>query len=168
MNLFEIDKNIEEIINNGFNEQCIDVETGEIDTQKAELFLANLQVEKEIKLDNYGKYIKNLEAEAKALEEQEKIFKQRRQRLEKKAEWFRKAVVSSLMLSGEKKFESVNVVFSTRKTQKVEVDESVLDKRYMREKIEYSADKELIKNAIANGEDIAGAWIVTNINLTVK
>ncbi len=168
MNLFEIDREIEKLIEFGFNEECIDADTGEIDTEKVELFLSNLQVEKEVKLDNYGRYIKNLEAEAKALEEQEKIFKQRRQRLERKAEWFKKAVVSSLMLSGDKKFESLNVVFSTRKTQKVEVDEKVLDKRYMREKVEYSADKELIKQAIANGEEVPGAWIVTNINLTVK
>ena len=168
MNLFEIDREIEKLIEFGFNEECIDEGTGEIDTEKVELFLSNLQVEKELKLDNYGKYIKNLEAEAKALDEQEKIFKQRRQRLERKAEWFKKAVVSSLMLSGDKKFESLNVVFSTRKTQKVEVDESVLDKRYMREKVEYSADKDLIKKAIANGEEVPGAWIETNINLTVK
>ena len=168
MNLFEIDREIEKLIEFGFNEECIDANTGEIDTEKVELYLSNLQIEKEVKLDHYGRYIKNLEAEAKALEEQEKIFKQRRQRLERKAEWFKKAVVSSLMLSGDKKFESINVVFSTRKTQKVEVDEKVLDKRYMREKVEYSADKELIKQAIANGEEVPGAWIVTNINLTVK
>lgn len=168
MNLFQIDAEIEKLIEYGFNEECLDLETGEIDTEKAERYLADLQIERDVKLDNYGKYVKNLEAEIKAFEEQEKIFKQRRQRLEKKAEWFKKAIVSSLMLSGEKKFESVACVMTTRKTQNVEVDESILDKRFMREKIEYSADKRMIKEAIANGEEILGAWIVTNINLTVK
>lgn len=168
MNLFEIDRSIVELVENGFNADCLNEETGEIDTQKAERFLADLQLEKEVKLDNYGKYVKNLEAEAKALKEQEENFAKRRKSVERKAEWFRKAIVSSLMLSGDKKFESVNCVLTTAKSQKVEVDEEILDKRFMREKIEYSADKKAIKEALKNGEDVAGAWIVTNINLTVK
>ena len=168
MNLFEIDRSIQELIENGFNGECIDAETGEIDTEKAERFLADLQIEKEVKLDNYGKYVKNLTAEAKALKEQEEIFAKRRKAIENKAEWFKRAIVSSLMLSGDRKFESVNCVLNTSKSQKVEVDEEILDKRFMREKIEYSADKNAIKEAIKNGEEVVGAWMVTNINLTVK
>lgn len=168
MNLFEIDRQIEELIENGFNGECLDIETGEIDREKAERFLADLQIERDVKLDNYGKYVKNLEAQAKALKEEEDKFKLRRQRLERKAEWFKKAIVSSLMLSGDKKFESVNVVLTTLKSQKVEVDESVIDKRFMREKIEYAPDKKAIKEALSNGEDVPGAWIVTNINLQIK
>jgi hypothetical protein len=72
------------------------------------------------------------------------------------------------MLSGDRKFESVNCVLNTSKSLKVEVDEEILDKRFMREKIEYSADKKAIKEAIKNGEEVVGAWMVTNINLTVK
>jgi hypothetical protein len=168
MNLFQIDKQIEELVEYGFNNECFDFETGEIDTEKAERFLADLQVEREVKLDNYGKYVKNLEAQAKALKEEEDKFKQRRQRIERKAEWFKKAIVSSLMLNGDKKFESVNVVLSTTKSHKVEVDAEMLDKRFMREKVEYTPDKTAIKEAIKNGEEVVGAWMVTNINLTVK
>lgn len=168
MNLFEIDNNILQLIENGFNNDCIDIETGEVDVEKAERFLSELQIERELKLDNYGKIVKNLEAEAKALKEQEEIFKKRRQALERKSEWFKKAIVSSLMLAGERKFESVNVMLSTSKSHKVEVDETILDKRFLREKIERTPDKKAIKDAITNGEEIIGAWLVTNINLTVK
>lgn len=168
MNLFEIDRQIEELIENGFNNECFDFETGEIDTEKAERFLADLQVEREVKLDNYGKYFKNLKAQAKALKEQEEIFAKRRKAIENKAEWFRRAIISSLMLSGERKYESVNCVLKTTKSQMVEVNEEILDKRFMREKVEYTPDKTAIKEAIKNGEEVVGAWMVTNINLTVK
>ena len=168
MNLFEIDREITALIENGFNEECIDIDTGEIDTEKAEKFLVNLQLERDIKLDNYGKIIKNMQAEAKALEEQEKVFNKRRKTLEKKIEWFKKAVVSSLMMSGEKKFQSINVVLTTTKSTKVEVDESILDKQYMRECIEYEPDKKAIKERLSKGEEIPGAWLVTNLNLQIK
>lgn len=168
MTLFEIDRQVQELIEQGFNADCIDLETGEIDSAKAEKFLADLDVEREIKLDNYGKYIKNMKAEAKALAEQEKVFETRRKALERKIEWFEKAVVSSLMLNGEKDFKSVNVVFTTRKSQKVEIDESNLAKKYFVKKIELKPDKKAVGELLKQGHKIKGAWMVTNINLQVK
>lgn len=168
MTLFEIDRSIQELIENGFNGECLNAETGEVDTAKAEKFLADLQIDRDVKLDNYGKIIKNMKAEVKALDEEEKRFKARRQALERRIGWFEKAVISSLMISGAKSFTSVNVVFSTRKSQSVEVNEELLDKQYLREKTTYEPDKKTLAQKLKDGEEIPGAWLVTNLNLTVK
>lgn len=168
MTLFEIDRNVQELIEQGFNHDCIDVETGEVDNEKAERYLADLNIEREIKLENYGKYIKNMEAEEKAIAEQLKVFEARRKTLQRKIEWFKKAIISSLMLSGEKEFKTINVVLTTRKSQKVEVDEEKLSKQYCIEKLTYNPDKKMLAELLKQGQVIDGAWMVTNINLNVK
>lgn len=154
MNLFEIDRQISE---------CVDLETGEIiDIEKLEA----LTMERDAKIENVALWIKNLEADAKALDEQEKAFKERKDKAKKKAESLKKYLASAL---DGKKFSTARCMVSFRKTSKVNVlDESVIPTEYMTEKVTREPNKTAIGAAIKAGMEIPGCELVQNINPSVK
>ncbi len=47
-------------------------------------------------------------------------------------------------------------------------DESILPKKFFKEKVTYTASKTDIKKALQNGEEVPGARLVINTSLTVK
>jgi hypothetical protein len=71
MKLFEIVKEIANCIKRVDSDDYINVESGEIIDTEA---LDALKVERDVKIENIGKWILNLEAEEKALAEQEQRF----------------------------------------------------------------------------------------------
>ena len=74
MNLFEINKQLTNCIKLASGD-FVDTETGEvIDTEAIEA----LEMERDTKIRNIACWIKNLEADEKALAEQEKVFKDRK------------------------------------------------------------------------------------------
>lgn len=154
MNLFEIDRQISE---------CVDFETGEIiDIEKLEA----LTMERDAKIENVALWIKNLEADAKALDEQEKAFKERKDKAKKKAESLKKYLASAL--DGQK-FSTSKCVVSFRKSTKVNVlDESIVPAEYMTEKVTREPNKTAISDAIKAGMEIPGCELVQNINPAVK
>lgn len=168
MNLYELDNSIIELLENGFNEASIDKETGEIDFNKASQFLDELQIERKTKLENIALFIKNLESEADAIKQEEQNLKARREAKEKKIDKLRDYLSQSMLMFGELKFETPRVAMSFRTSKIVEVNEEILDKQYFKEKIEYSVDKKAIKEAIANGIEVAGACINEKKNLQIK
>ena len=76
MKLFEIVKEIANCIKRVDRDDYINVESGEIIDTEA---LDALKLERDVKIENIGKWILNLEAEEKALAEQEQRFKERKQ-----------------------------------------------------------------------------------------
>lgn len=168
MNLYDLDNSIIELLENGFNEAAIDMETGEIDFDKASQFLDDLQLERKTKLENIALFIKNLESEADAIKQEEKNLKARREAKENKADQLRDYIKNSMLNFNEPKFETPRVAMSFRTSKVVEVDEQVLDKQYYKEKVEYSVDKKAIKDAIENGIEVAGACISERKNLQIK
>ena len=169
MNLYELDNSITELLENGFNEAAIDMETGEIDFDKANQFLDELQLERKTKLENIALFIKNLESEVDAIKQEEKNLKARREAKEKKADQLRDYIKNSMLNFNEPKFETPRVAMSFRTSKVVEIlDENVLGKEFMKEKVEYTPDKKAIKEAIENGVEVAGAWIIERKNLQIK
>lgn len=168
MNLYELDNSIIELLENGFNDAAIDLDTGEIDFEKASLFLDDLQLERKAKLENIALYIKNLESEADAIKQEEQNLEVRRKAKEKKADQLREYIKNSMLMFNELKFETPKVAMSFRTSKVVEVDEQILDKQYYKEKIEYSVDKKAIKEAIENGIEVLGAGISERKNLQIK
>lgn len=47
-------------------------------------------------------------------------------------------------------------------------DESILPKKFFKEKVTYTASKTDIKKALQNGEEVPGARLVVNTNLNIK
>ncbi len=167
--LYELNKEINELLENGFNLACVDVETGEIDMEKAAEYLETLQLERSEKVESIALFIKNLKSDAEKIKDEEKSLKARREAKERKADWLSEYLKSSMLQSGDKKFETARVVLSFRSSKQVVVDDlEKLDKAYITEKITYAADKNAIKEAIANGVEVVGARIEEKQNLQIK
>ena len=110
MKLFEINAALEELLNQQ------DPETGELTCDLDQLDA--LMMERDEKLEGLALYVKNADAEAKAIREEEKTLAERRRSLENKAE--RAKGFLAEQLAGEK-FSTPKVAVSYRKSEQVEV-----------------------------------------------
>lgn len=157
MTLFEIDKAIQDF------EFEIDEETGEILNPNA---LEELEMAREQKIENVGLYIKNLEAEATAVENQEKIFADRKKRIRKKIEGLKGFL--GYALQGEK-FKTDRIEMSFRKSESVHItDEYLIPDEYKLFTVVKKPDKGVIKKALKDGKEIMGVELVEKQNLQIK
>lgn len=152
MNLYQIDTQILE---------CIDAETGEIfDYEKFEA----LSLEKDAKIENVLLWIKNLKAQAAALQAEKLNFAQRQKVCENQIERLEKFITDYL---GGNKWESAKVKASFRKSEPLDISkDAVIPKAY--KKVSYEIDKNSLKEAIRNGKKIKGVTIKTVLNLQIK
>ena len=167
--LFNINERIEELLENEFNNNCIDLETGEIDSEKAYKLLGQLIEERKDKIENIVLYIKSLDYDVNAIKEEEKNLKARRESKERKIEWLKNYIKQDLIYNGESKFETPKCALSFRKSQSLEiVNEVEIPKEFIEEVISYKIDKNKIKVAIKNGEKVSGAMIIVKQNLQIN
>lgn len=159
MNLYEINQ---QIMN------CVDEETGEIiDVEK----LAELEIEKNTKIENIGLWYKNLLSDAAALKSEIEVLTERRKKAESKSEQL-KALLDNI-LDGEK-FETSKVSMFYRKSKAVDIDDGFLEwaaENNRSDLLRYKdpePNKTAIKEAILSGSDIAFAGITEKNNLTVR
>ena len=165
MTLYEIDKNIKEVIEQGFT---VD-EDGVVVFEQEDL--DSLQAQLEDKLENIALYIKNTLAEVNAIKAEETILAERRKAKENKAERLKEYMQSYLEQQGRKKFETTKVVASIRESEAVEVAEDAVEKLplgYVTVKTEMKPDKKALKKALKDGVEIAGVKLVKNKNLNIK
>jgi hypothetical protein len=157
MTIYEIDR---EILN------LMDPETGEI--ADYDLF-AQLQMDRETKIENVALWRKNLAAEAKAIREEEKVLAERRKACEAKQE--RLEAYLNYALAGEK-FSTPRVSISYRKSVAVNVDmEQLLRDPDAERYLVYDdpkPDKNAIKDVLKNGGTIAGCTLDEHMNMTIK
>ena len=173
--LYEIDSALFELLERGFNRDCINEETGEIDSEKAQAFLEEIKEKRADKIEGIALYIKDLRAQEKSIKEEEAKLKARRDSKSKKADVLESYLTSSLLAFGETKFETARCVLSIRKSEAVKIEnedvapiESLIPKEYVKTKITYAADKTALKQALKMGEIIDGVRIVVNQNLQIK
>lgn len=141
---------------------CIDFETGEIlDYEKLE----ELQIEKNEKIENIALWIKNLEAETKAIKDEINVLRERNEMKERKIEKLKQYLAGNV----EKKFETSKVIISYRKSVSVNItDESQIEEKYIKTKVETSVDKTAIKEDIKNGITVSGAELIEKQNIQIK
>lgn len=157
MTLFDIDKAIAEF------EFEIDEDTGEILNIDA---LDALQMAREQKIENVGLFIKNLEAEADAVENQEKIFADRKKRIRKKIEGLKGFL--GYALDG-KPFKTDRVVMSFRKSESVLVkDDYLVPDEYCNISVVRKPDKKVLKDALKHGKEIMGVELIEKQNVQIK
>lgn len=158
MRLFDIDNNILNALDRAEpNEQ------GEFTSEE----LDGLLLEREAKLENIGLYIKELEYQAKALREEEKSLAERRQQAEKKADWLKQYAAASVAQFGI--VETPRIRMTVRTSESVEIiDQSQIPEDFLKSKTTWTPDKTAIKDAIKNGEIVAGATIITKNNIQIK
>lgn len=153
MNLFEIDQEIM---------SCIDEESGELlDEEKFE----ELQIARDVKIENLGCWIKNLEAEAAALKAEEQAFNERRKSVERQIA--NKKQYLGKFLGGQK-FETARVKMTFRKSETLEIAEGVtVPEEFLKYK-EPEINKADLKKAVKAGLEIDGVSIVEKQNLQIK
>lgn len=152
MNLYEINNAIQE---------CINLETGEIDLELFE----KLQLEKDEKIENVALWIKNLSSDVESMENEKKAFEERIKAAKNKIIALKTYL--EMALNGEK-FQTAKCSITFRKSKSVNVlDVSKLDKDYLKY-ADPTADKTAIKKAIESGVTVAGASLVENLNVQIK
>ena len=171
--LYEIDERLVTLI-----EEQFDTEDGTIYENAGELAkkIDEVAMNLDTKIENIGLYIKNLNAEAEMIKHEEENLARRRKANEGK--------IASLInyLNGyltacypnendrrKWKFKTPRVILGYRKSTKVEItDLEKLDKKYLNITTTIDPDKKAIGQAIKNGEEVNGAILKQNLNLSVK
>ena len=166
MTLYEIDNEIRSFLDRMLD--AVDEETGEVlDIDPAEL--EQLNKAREQKIENIALYIKDIDADVKAIKEEENNLKERRQKAEKKAERLRDLLSMSMINAGEDKFSTARCAVSFRSSKSVVItDLDLIDEAYVKKVIDVKPDKTAIKKAIEAGEDIEGAHIEEKQNIQIK
>lgn len=155
MTLFEIDN---EILNFPY---VIDEETGEVLNADA---LDELHLARDEKIENICCYIKNLRADADAIKNEAESMAQRYKRLNKKADSLQRYLEKHL--AGEK-FDSIRASISWRASKYVDVDETILPKKYFTKKISYAPDKKTLTAILKQGGKVKGATLKERNNMTI-
>lgn len=159
--LYEITKQIEEVIENGFS---VNEETGELfdDTD-----LEALDMDFKTKADNIACFIKNLNAEAKAIREEENALASRRRAKESKAAKLKEYLEGSMFLLQMDKLETSRNKLSFRKSTRLLIgDEAEIPTEFI--KTEYKPDKQALTKALKEGQEFTGIALVEQKNLQVK
>lgn len=121
--------------------------------------MAALDDELESKVLSCAKYLRGLEAEAKAIKEAEQNMAARRKTLENRAANFKEYVRLNMVRSELQKAKDPEISVSITKPRDVVVidDDSVLPDQYVR--IEVKANKTEIGKALKDGQEVNGAHL---------
>ena len=161
MSLYSITGDLLTVIDGGM---VVDDNSGEI------LFdadnLEELEGEYLDKLEACGLYVKNSQAEIEAMKAEEKRLADRRRVKENKVQRLKEYMLQSMEATDTKKLDTPKVYISTRKSQKVIIDN---DDKIPLDYIIITArpDKAAIKKALKDGT-VDGAHIEESVNLTLK
>ena len=163
MNLFEINQHLKAIVNNGFS---VDLETGELLFDDSQL--GSLEETKANKFLAIAKMIKEKEAFAKSIKDQEKSMAERRKNVENEVSRLKEWALFNMDESD--KFEDAQIKVSYSKgSESVEVENiEKLDPKFITEKYIHTADKKALKDALKAGELIEGVTLKRTPSLRIK
>ena len=153
-------KNLEELAGN----EDLDKET------IAEILKAKdgVDVELKIKCENIGRLIRNLTAKAEMIGKEEKFLATKKKRAEKNAKNLKLYLYDCLKLTNKQKIETDLFKFSIQKNQPaLVVDDvfSVPDEYFHNEKV---LDKDLLKQKLKEGLEVAGASLKQSESLRIR
>lgn len=142
---------------------CVDTETGEIvDIEK----LKALEMERDAKIEGVILWRKDLLAEMEAVKNEAKKLTERARVAENKAEQLKRYIAYAL--EGQK-FKTERCSVSYRKTTSVIIDDfKAVPKNYWKEPKEDWVSKDLIKEALQGGYEVAGAHQEEKQSIIIK
>ena len=165
MKLYEISNELLQVLN-----AMADSEDGGDYTDTLEA----VQMEWEDKADNVACYIKQIQAEATAIKEEEKRLTERRKRKEKEIENLTEYLYRQMQLVGSKKLETTRNVLQIKKLPaSVKLDDGFIDwcKVNHADLLSYSdptVSKTAVKALLKDGEVIKGARLESVEKLNIK
>lgn len=124
------------------------------------------QTDYENKVENYIKVIKNIDADVEARKNEIKRLTELNRADERKNERLKEALKDSMALTGHERVDTPLFKVSFRKSQAVEVDETVLPEAY--KVATWKPDKKRLKEDLKNGLEIIGASLVERKNLSIR
>lgn len=120
----------------------------------------------ENKVEGYIKVIKNLDADIEARKNEIDRLKKLNDADKAKKDRMKSTLEESMELTGRDRVDTTLFKVSFRRSKAVEVDMVLLPDKY--KKVEYKADKTALKRLLTNGQEIAGATLVENKNLSIR
>jgi len=144
------------------------IESGGDLTPEIEMALAINKVELENKARGYGFVIKSLENDVDNIDGEIKRLNALKTSRTKAIDVLKDTVKNAMNLYGIEEIKTATLKLSFRKSESVELDPSLLDFKWMNQKITYAPDKVKIKEAIKKGEAVSGAWLSINQHLQIK
>ena len=141
---------------------CIDLKTGEIiDVER----LHGLQMERRQKIRNIACWIKNLLADARAYEEEEKSFAARKTAAKNKADSLKQYL--SDCLHGEK-IQDREFSIGWRKSQRIHIDEGAAIPAAYLIPVPHKVDKQGLKDALRQGVLLPGITLMEYNNIQIQ
>lgn len=179
--LYQINEKVDSImakIQSSFDESTGEIIDEELYTESQKQ-LDNLEIAQNDKIENIACYIKNLTAEVSILDNEAKVFLQRKKVKENQLKRIKEYLANFLKLKGIKKIETPKAVVSFRKSEQLEItdEEEAMEwcrlRGFLKEKpeIDKTEVKKYIKNLIEIGdEDLCPSdiKIVEKQNLQIK
>lgn len=165
--LTEQGSKLEEMIENSIN-----WETGEVDENYNKL--TDLKDEINALVVNKGKdliyVLRKQDNYAEAIDEEIKRLQALKKSYAKKKENLSNYIKMCMIANNIKAIETpVGKLSIVNNAESVEIyDESLIDKKFIKTKVEEIISKTDIKNAIKNGEEVQGARLVRNTRLAIK
>ncbi len=153
-------------------EASINFETGEVDENYDKLM--NLKDEINAMVVSKGKdliyVLRKQDNYAEAIDEEIKRLQALKKSYTKKKENLSKYIKMCMIANNIKAIETpVGKLSVVNNAESVEIyDETLIDKKFIKTKIEETISKTDIKNAIKNGEEVQGARLVRNTRLAIK
>lgn len=131
--------------------------------------LESIELAIEEKLENIGKVIKNLEAEANAFKEEEKRLADRRRSLENNIKHLKQYAENSMVVTGDKKIKAGLFTFAIQKNPpSVSVFNDVIVPKKYYVPVDPKLDKTKIKEDLKNGENIPGVELKQSESLKIR
>ena len=165
--LYDITAELQTLLDGGFTADFVD-EDGLIDEAGIEARIDELQLSFDEKVDGIASYIKSQRKLAEDIREEAKALIERAKAKEARIDRLQEYTLNCMRLVGKTRFESARNVVTLRKSMTVQVDETIIPKEYLRETVKVEPDKKAIKEALKDGKEIVGAFLVEKENVQIK
>lgn len=153
-------------LRNALDNMEVDEETGEILNADA---IDEAEAAFEEKIDGVACYIKETEALAKSIHDEAVRLRERERVAANKAARLREYLAACMTAAGRDRFESGRNRLSFRRSKRVDIlDVEKLDPRFIAIQTTAKPLKNVIKDAIEGGEEVAGAVIAESRSLQIK
>lgn len=157
----------------------LDIPDNELDeSQQAAMsaYLDELGRQEAAKVDGFAQFIKLEEARAASIKEESRRLTDKAKAIENRLKSLKGHYVQIMLTNGLKKIQGDKYTLALGKSESTEApeDEAELLKLadfnpvFVKEKITYSPDKSVIKEALKSGMEIPGCRLVENIGLRIR
>lgn len=140
------------------------VEVGNFSPEEIADTLEGIEGELGDKLDAIMVHVRNIEGQAKTLEEESKRLSERKKSFENQAKNLKKYALTCLLAAGLDNLKTLKNTFTARKgsTSVVIDNEDLLPNNLVQVQVVTTPDKKAIKEAIEKGKKVAGAHLEIN------